>query len=182
MKLFQEFINEKWVADVVKRGRNLPIYENPSSKDLVDLNKSGLTNNLVRFAAIMAKKKLFIWSGMDMIHDDAIAKLVKEKVIPRTRHDDLNAALCGECRLLEGHLSFAQNDGMDTYFGALINSLKKGARKNLDSSVLPAPYFEIDDLVADLPDIIEKYKWVGKYINEYDTKSSPALVLKYYKK
>ena len=172
MKNFYEYIKEKWVADLTKRGTNFPIYENPSSKDLVDLKKAGLTNDNVRFVAYLAKKKLFVWSGMDIIHDDAINKLVKEKVISRIQHDNLDQALCGECKLIEGRLTFAQNDGMDSYFGAIINS--RG--RNVDS-FLPLPYSEYKELIDDLPDIIERYKWVSKFIDEYDTKSSPALLL-----
>jgi hypothetical protein len=153
---FNQFIVEKWVADLPKRGVSHPIYENPSSKDLIDLKKSGLTNDLVRFAAIAAKKKIYVWSGMDLIHDDALNKLVKEKIIPRVQHDNIEQALCGECRLLGGRLSFAQNDGMDTYFGALINTLK--GRGKVDSSFLPLPYFEPSDLFDDLPAIIERYR------------------------
>lgn len=116
MKTFEEFIKEKWVADVAKRNTVCPIYENPSSRDLIDLRKSGLVNDNVRFAAILSKKNLYVWSGMDMIHDVALAKLTKEKIIPRTQHDNLDQALCGECKIIDGRLSFAQNDGMDTYF------------------------------------------------------------------
>lgn len=179
---FYEYLKEKWVADVPKSGKTLPIYENPSSKDLVDLRKSGLTNDLVRFAAILAKKKIYVWSGMDMIHDQAIAKLVKDKVISRTQHDNLDQALCGECRLIEGRLSFAQNDGMDSYFGPLVYTMKGKARRDVDSSLLPLPYFEYKDLLEDLPNIIDNYRWVGKFIDEYDTKSSPALLLQYSKR
>lgn len=182
MKSFHEFITEKWVADVTKRGNVKPIYENPSSKDLVDLRKSGLSNDLVRFAAFNSNKKIYVWSGMDMIHDDAVAKLRSTKVLPRIDHGDLENALCGECHLIEGRLSFARNDGMDTYFGAIINTVKGSrAKKEVDSSVLPAPYFELEDLLDDLPGIIEKYKWVGKFIDEYETKSSPVLLLQYSK-
>lgn len=180
--LFQDYIKEKWVADITKRDTTFPIYENPSSKDLVDLRKAGLMNDLVRFAAILSKKKIYVWSGMDIIHDVALAKLTKEKVIPRTQHDNLDQALCGECRLIDGRLSFAQNDGMDTYFGAVVHSMKGKARRSMDSSFLPLPYFELKELLADLPDLIERYKWVGKFIDEYDTKSSPALLLQYSKK
>ncbi len=180
--LFKDFIQEKWVADIVKRGTNFPIYENPSSKDLVDLRKGGLTNDMVRFAAILSKKKIYVWSGMDIIHDVALAKLTKDKVISRTQHDNLDQALCGECKLLDGRLSFAQNDGMDTYFGAVVNSMKGKARRNVDSSFLPLPYFELKELLEDLPDLIDRYKWVGKFIDEYDTKSSPALLLQYSKR
>lgn len=183
MLSFHEFINEKWVADIVKRGTNFPIYENPSSKDLVDLRKAGLTNDLVRFAAVLSKKKIYVWSGMDIIHDVALAKLTKDKIIPRTDHDNLDQALCGECKLIEGRLSFAQNDGRDSYFGAVYVYVSKNKSiKNVDSSMLPLPYFELKDLLNDLPSIIEKYKWVGKFIDEYDTKSSPALLLQHSKK
>lgn len=182
IKSFQVFINEKWVADLPKKGTVFPIYENPSSKELVDLRKAGLTNDLVRFAAVASKKKLYVWSGMDIIHDAALAKLTKDKVIPRTQHDNLDQALCGECKLIDGRLSFAQNDGMDSYFGTVVYSMKGKARRDLDSSFLPLPYFELKDLLDDLPNIIEKYRWVGKFIDEYDTKSSPALLLQYSKK
>lgn len=175
-------VSEKWVADNTKRGTVFPIYENPSSKDLVDLRKSGLTNDLVRFAAFNSNKKIYVWSGMDMIHDDAVAKLRSSKVLPRIQHDNLENALCGECHLIDGRLSFARNDGMDTYFGAIIYTVKSSrVKKDVDSSVLPSPYFELKDLIDDLPSIIEKYKWVGKFIDEYETKSSPALLLQYSK-
>jgi hypothetical protein len=179
---FQDYIKEKWVADAIKRNTTFPIYENPSSKDLIDLRKAGLTNDLVRFAAVLSKKKIYVWSGMDIIHDAALAKLTKEKVIPRTQHDNLDHALCGECKLLDGRLSFAQNDGMDSYFGAVVYSMKGKGRRSLDSSFLPLPYFELKDLLDDLPDIIERYKWVSKFIDEYETKSTPALLLQYSKK
>ena len=182
MLSFHKFIREKWVADIPKRGAVFPIYENPSSKDLVDLKKAGLTNDLVRFAAVLSKKKLYVWSGMDIIHDVALAKLTKDKVIPRTQHDNLEQALCGECKLINGRLSFAQNDGMDSYFGPVVYSMKGRAIRGIDSSMLPLPYFEIKDLIDDLPDIIERYKWVGKFIDDYDTKSSPALLWNNFKK
>lgn len=182
MLSFHKFIGEKWVADLTKRDTAFPIYENPSSKDLVDLRKAGLTNDLVRFAAVLSKKKLYVWSGMDIIHDVALAKLTKDKVIPRTQHDNLEQALCGECRLIEGRLTFAQNDGMDSYFGPLVRTMKGRSIRGIDSSMLPLPYFEIKDLINDLPDIIERYRWVGKFIDEYDTKSSPALLWNNFKK
>lgn len=179
---FTRFIKEKWVADIPKRGTAFPIYENPSSKDLIDLRKVGLVKDLVRFAAVLSKKKIYVWSGMDVIHDTALAKLTKDKIIPKTQHDNLDQALCGECRLIDGRLSFAQNDGVDSYFGAVITSMKRNVRRDLDSSFLPLPYFELKDLIDDLPSIIERYRWVGKFIDEYDTKSSPALLLQYSKK
>lgn len=181
MHSFSQYIKEKWVADNVKRDTTFPIYENPSSKDLVDLRKAGLTNDLVRFAAVQSKKKLYVWSGMDIIHDTALAKLTKDKIIPRTQHDNLDQALCGECNLIGGRLTFAENDGMDTYFGAVIYNLKGRSARGLDSSFLPTPYYEVKDLLDDLPAIIERYQWVGKFIDEYDTKSSPALLLRYRK-
>lgn len=181
MMSFKQFLKEKWIADCPKRGVVFPIYENPSSKDLVDLRKAGLTNDLVRFAAILSKKKIYVWSGMEIIHDTALAKLTKDKVIPRTEHDNLEQAFCGECKLINGRLSFAQNEGKDSYFGAIVNSMKNKSIKNVDSSFLPLPYFELKDLLNDLPSIIERYRWVSKFIDEYDTKSSPALLLQYSK-
>lgn len=180
--LFNDYIKEKWVADITKRDTAFPIYENPSSKDLVDLRKAGLTHDLVRFAAVLSKKKLYVWSGMDIIHDVALAKLTKNKIIPRTQHDNLDQALCGECKLIDGRLSFAQNDGMDSYFGPVVYSMKGRSIRGIDSSFLPLPYFELKELLDDLPDIVERYRWVGKFIDEYDTKSSPALLLQSSKK
>lgn len=181
MKTFQEFITEKWVVDINKstqRG-NFPIYENPSSKDLVDLRKSGLTNDIVRFAAINANKKLYVWSGMGVIHDEAIYQLVSKKVISRVDHNNLNQSFCGECRLIGGRLSFAKNDGMDSYFGDIIGNIKKrGYAAAMDSSFIPDPYDEPSDLMDDLPEIISRYKWVGKFIDDYDIKSSPAILLR----
>lgn len=179
MLTFHQYIDEKWVADIPKRDTVFPIYENPGSKDLVNLKKSGLTNNLVRFAAIQSKKSLFVWSGMDIIHDVALAKLTKDKVIPRTQHDNLDQALCGECWLIDGRLTLAPNNGMDSYFGAVVYSLKNGNRRNFESSFLPLPYFELKDLLDDLPSIIDRYMWVSKFIDDYETKSSPAILLQY---
>lgn len=182
MYSFKEFIAEKWVADITKRDTVYPIYENPSSKDLIELRKAGLTNDLVRFAAVQSKKKLYVWSGMDIIHDTALAKLNKDKVLPRTLHSNLDHALCGECKLIDGRLSFAENDGMDTYFGAVVYNMKSRNRREIDSSFLPDPYDDIKELLDDLPNLIERYKWVGKFIDEYETKSSPALLLQYSKR
>lgn len=182
MLLFNQFVTEKWVADTKLYDKNFSFYENPSSKDLVDLKKAGLTNDLVRFAAIQAKKKIYVWSGMDIIHDFAINKLVAAKVIPRVNHNNLDQALCGECHLINGRLSFAQNDGMDTYFGPLVYSYKGSVKRKVDDSFLPEPYYEVAELMSDLPKIIERYSWVGKYIDEYETKSSPALLLQYSRK
>ena len=179
---FNRYLKEKWVDGIVKRDTAFPIFENPSSKDLIELKKVGLPNDLVRFAAVLSKKKLYVWSGMNIIHDDALSKLTKDKIIPRTEHDNLEQALCGECKLIDGRLSFAQNDGMDTYFAAVIRSMKGKGRRSLDSSFLPLPYFELKDLLDDLPVIIKRYDWVGKFIDEYETKSTPALLLQYSKK
>lgn len=66
-------------------------------------------------------------------------------------------------------------------FGAVIHSLKGRVKANLNSSFLPLPYFEFKEMIDDLPDLIERYRWVEKYMDEYDTMSSPALVLKLFK-
>lgn len=182
MLAFQDFIKEKWAVDVPKRETVFPIYENPSSKDLVELRKAGLQNDNVRFAAIAATKKLYVWSGMDVIHDDALAKLVKEKIISRINSNNIEQAFCGECKLISGRLTFTGNDGMDTYFGPIIYQTKsRGMKSNVDS-FLPEPYFELKDLLDDLPDIIARYKWVGKFIDEYETQSSPVILQKIFKK
>ena len=180
MKTFKEFIQEKWVADIPKRDVVFPIYENPSSKDLVALKKTGLTNDLVRFAAIQSKKKIYVWSGMDIIHDNALNKLVKDKIISRVDHNNLDQVLCGECKLLNGSLTFSENDGMDSYFGAIVHALKN--KKRIDSSFIPQPYFDVKEFLDDLPNILEKYKWVGKFIDEYDTKSSLSIIKQMVKK
>lgn len=180
MKTFSQFIQEKWVADYPKRDKVVPIYENPSSKDLIDLNKSGLVNGAVRFCAVAATKKIYVWNGMEMIHDDAINKLVKEKIITRVQYDNLNLTLCGECKLIDGRLSFAQNKGMDSYFAPLMHTVKNPDSSSIDD-FLPMPYESFSSLLKDLTNIIERYKWVGKFIDEYDTKSSPAILLNAWK-
>jgi hypothetical protein len=178
---FNGYLKEKWVDGIVKRDTAFPIYENPSSKDLIDLKKVGLINDSVRFAAVLSTKKLYVWTAFYIIHDDALAKLTKNKIIPRTDHDNLDQALCGECKLIDGRLSFAQNTGIDSYFGAVVYSVKNKSGRKIDSSMLPLPYFEIKDLLNDLPVIIKRYDWVGKFIDEYETKSTPALLLQYSK-
>jgi hypothetical protein len=181
MKTFNEFITEKWVSDTRKRNTSFPIYENPSSKDLIELRKAGLENDLVRFIALSSTKKIYVFSGMNILHDDAYNQLTHKKVISRVDISNLDNALCGECKLTDGRLTFSQNTGIDSYFGGIVSNLRKNNRDNIDSFLLE-PYTDIKEFISDIPMIMKKYQWVSKFIDEYETKSSPAIVLQLYKK
>jgi hypothetical protein len=54
----------------------VPIFVNPSIKEYKEVD----TN--IRFIIDVDNKKVYIWSGGLMLHDTAIKKLRKEKIIP----------------------------------------------------------------------------------------------------
>ena len=175
MKSFADFLNEKWVSDTRKGNTSFPIYENPSKKDLVDLKKAGLENDLVRFIAINTTKKIYVFSGMKILHDDAYNQLTHKKVISRIDISNLDNALCGECKLINGYLTFEQNTGIDSYFGAIVSSIKRNQTDNIDSFLLE-PYTDFNDFMKDIPMLLKRYEWVGKFIQEFDTNSSLAII------
>lgn len=52
MQTFKEFIDEKWTVDITLAGfgqpatkKTVPIYENPTSSDLTQLAKDGLSSS-----------------------------------------------------------------------------------------------------------------------------------------
>ena len=80
-----------------------------------------------------------------------------------------------------GRLTFEGNDGMDTYFGDIIDVLVNNERfEKGQDYFFPNPYTNIQDFINSIDKIIKDYEFVGNYIDEYNTQSSPALLKKYY--
>lgn len=182
MKTFQEFITEKWSIDLYKGTKPVPVYENPTTSDLVALKKSGLIGTEIRFIAVNTSKIIFIWDAYKFIHSEVLKKLKEEKKVPgNISVQNLNDTLCGECNLSSGSLTFAKNDGMDSYFGDIIDVLKENEKFYKEEQYFfPDPYKTPFDLINDIDTIISRYHWVEKTIDLYKTHSSPALIKKYY--
>lgn len=132
--------------------------------------------------AIKKLKKIYVWPGMEMIHSDALKELQKNKIIDSSVSvQSLDQTLCGECELKGGYLTFENNDGMDSYFGDVIDVLANNERfeKNQDYFI-PLPYEDVLSFINAADKILNDYSFVSNFIDEYDTKSSPALLKKYY--
>lgn len=178
MKTFQDFLQEKWVADLKKSSNIYPIYENPGSSDFIALKKAGLPGDVVRFMAIQKTKKLYIWAGMMFIHSEALKKLVEAKIVPSSMStQNLDDMLCGECHLKSGRLTFSENDGLDTYFGDVVDVIKNKEKfVKGEEYFVPLPYDTPFDLIKDVDHILQKYQFMSYFIDDYDTHSSPAIL------
>ena len=113
MKSFQEFLKEKNVGSFDKENS---IFQNPSSSDLVELNKTGVT--FVRYLADSSDKSVYVWDAEMYIHYDGIDKLSKLGLINDATNNDLHPAfyirfLTGTARLIEGELIHHQSDTLD---------------------------------------------------------------------
>lgn len=184
MKTFQEFLTEKWAIDLYKGNKQFPIYMNPTSSDFAAMRKSGaLPTNDIRFIAVNGSKTLFIWHGFDFIHSEGLKKLQTEKLVPSNLStQNLNDTFCGECELISGSLTFKNNKGMDSYFGDIVDVISNNEKFYKDETYMfPDPYKTPHELLKDIDTLIARYKWVGSFIDEYETKSSLALLKKYYK-
>lgn len=183
MKAFKHFLLEKWIFDLKKRNDLYPIFENPGSTDLRDLKKAGLIGNVIRFIAVLRTKKIYIWAGMEFIHSEIAKQLIEKKlVLSSFSTQSLEDALCGECHFKEGRMTFSENDGMDSYFADIVEVVKDKTRFSKDKDYFyPLPYTTPIELLNDIDTVIKNYSWVGKFIDEYETKSSPALIKTYLK-
>jgi hypothetical protein len=82
MKTFKEFLQEKWILDNKIAQLSFPIYENPTSSDIIALKKTMTTGNHVRFIAVKQSQKVYVWEGMVFIHTLALKKLQEARIVP----------------------------------------------------------------------------------------------------
>ena len=181
---FIDFINNKdklllemWVGDLYKDKDIIPIYKNPTKQDIINLKKSGLIENHLRFCAVLETKELFIWSGWGATHTEVIEYLIKTRILKKEiQSDDLDYVFCGECDIISGKLSLSQNKGNDTYFDLTINKLIKNDYNG--KYYLPLPYYnDLNKFLEDLLHLIKKYSWISKYIEDYHIDSSLVRIL-----
>jgi hypothetical protein len=69
-------ITEEYAALMDARNHKTPIYVNPTSSDLLDLNKSIKgSDKYVRFIADAKTQKVYVWNGFNALHTDAVTSL-----------------------------------------------------------------------------------------------------------
>lgn len=65
----QRYLNEKFYNGFMHYGTEIEVFVNPSSKELKELKDN---NSEIRFLANMKEKKVYMWDGDRVTHEDAV--------------------------------------------------------------------------------------------------------------
>lgn len=170
MLSFKEFLQEEWAATISIPGRDkntqVPVYKNPSSSDLVQLNKSGLMDGAVRWFAIASGKKFYCWNAALALHDTVMRRLASLKIIKSGLESRNDEVLRGIAKLSGGQLTQSKDLNLD----GLSDQIKSGA--TLNPAFLPLPFKSREEIVNIAPSMVKKFKWIDNYIEGF-TESSP---------
>lgn len=172
---FKEFLlSEKYKTRITVSwggGKNvtLSIFENPSASDIASIKKAGgLKNNKVRFLGVATSHhpKVYAWDEALSIHLLVLDKLQKENIIPSTMNvSNVEDMVCGIAEWKDGDLLYDK----DNNFEKLISLLKE--KKSVPASRVPDPYKSFSEFEKALPALMDKYKFVGKYITGFNERN-----------
>lgn len=179
-KTFYEFIMcEEHLVDLTvppsgQLSQRVSIYKNPTTSDLSALNKAGLNNGMVRYAAISTNKTIFILDSDKALHADLLKSLenwasVYHNDSVKGKNLDTKSDICvtGTAQWKNGELHHVSHDSWDDVAKKLISgSPITTAWANL---WIPKPYQTIEQVKNDLDKLIRKFAWIENYITGFNT-------------
>lgn len=103
------------------RGQKIPLYSNPTSSDLLELNKSiKNSDKFIRFIADAKARKVYIWDGTLAIHSDVVTSLGLGNIAYVREQPNF---LLGYCSIVSGKLILMNQHDSVEKLSSIIDAL-----------------------------------------------------------
>lgn len=170
MITFREFLQEEKIEGTKPENN---VYVNPSKQDIIGMVNDltiGKNDIVLKFLADKKSKDVYFWYGANMTHDEMMSVIKKKYNI-----FNIDEVYTDNCKIVNGKITFDKFNMNNSMLRSAYSLIKKKDFKTKGNNI-PLPYKTLKDFTDNIKTIYNSYLFVDKYIGEYSTKSSLAIL------